>query len=313
MSIKISSLVRKYGPMNHSNFVVLLALADHANDAGMECWPSVKLIAFEMRIGKSSVLRSLKTLASDGWISVMRKSRDHKGNSYRIALEKLRSSPDMVSGDNTDSDAPLAPDSEVTETPEIPTSNATVTPEIQKSGVTQSIVRCQAGKSQVSPSALSGLKSPPLSINGPEQSRNRPEPSSLAWSDQKHRSMPEELTVFDLPFIGGKEYGVPKTLYDEYVKAFPGVSVMAELGKMRVWLLSNPTRKKTLKGMPRFMNWWLAKEQNNQPQQHGGRSYANLPVGKSDHNMGVLADSIAQDERENGTHEARRLSTGRDR
>jgi hypothetical protein len=83
--------------------------------------------------------------------------------------------------------------------------------------------------------------------------------------------MPDVMTVFDLPLIGGKEYGVPQTLYDEYVKAFPGVSVMAEFGKMRVWLLSNPTRMKTPTGMPRFMNTWLAKEQNNQPHGHAAK------------------------------------------
>ncbi|HTC76230.1 MAG TPA: helix-turn-helix domain-containing protein, partial [Edaphobacter sp.] len=104
MSIKVASLVRKYGPQNHGDFVVLLALADHANDAGGECWPSVKAIAAEMRIGERSVARSLSVLENDGWISVMRRSRDHKGNSYKLVMEKLKS-PATETGDNDESPA----------------------------------------------------------------------------------------------------------------------------------------------------------------------------------------------------------------
>lgn len=141
MSIKVASLVRKYGPLNHGDFVVLLALADHANDAGGECWPSVKTIAMEMRIGKRSVIRSLKTLATDGWIEVMKKSRDHKGNSYQLVMAKLNSQ-DTMSYDN-------------------PKSDATATPDIGK-------VRCHTVQSQVPTTSKSGAKSakPPHPLKG---------------------------------------------------------------------------------------------------------------------------------------------------
>ena len=33
-------------------------------------------------------------------------------------------------------------------------------------------------------------------------------------------------------------------------------------GEMAAWLIANPTRRKTFNGMPRFVNGWLAREQN---------------------------------------------------
>jgi hypothetical protein len=71
-------------------------------------------------------------------------------------------------------------DSGVTLTPVAPESDATETPEITKSGANEFTVRCHTGKSQVSPSPLSGVKSASLFKNCPEPSENRPEPSSLA-------------------------------------------------------------------------------------------------------------------------------------
>ena len=134
----------------------------------------------------------------------------------------------------------------------------------------------------------------------------------FAPSVEKPRSMPDAMTVFDLPLIGGKEYGVPQTLYDEYVNAFPGISVMAELAKLRSWLLSNPTKMKTLRGMPRFMNTWLSKAQDNQPHGRSNR-YGNPPLGKADGNLAVLAASLERDQREDRAHQHGLLPAGEDR
>jgi hypothetical protein len=107
MSVKLATLVRKFGPTDHTDFVVLLALADHANDSGGDCWPSVKAVATEMRIGERSVARSLSVLENDGWISVLRRSRDHKGNSYQLIIAKLVSHA-TEAGEQVESDATVA-------------------------------------------------------------------------------------------------------------------------------------------------------------------------------------------------------------
>jgi hypothetical protein len=94
-------------------------------------------------------------------------------------------------------------------------------------------------------------------------------------SSDKNRSLPQEQepTIFELPLVDGTEYGVPQKLYDEYIKAYPGVTVMAQLSKMRTWLLSNPTRRKTRKGITRAINSWLSRAQDSS----GRTGYLPLP------------------------------------
>ncbi len=86
---------------------------------------------------------------------------------------------------------------------------------------------------------------------------------------------PPEPGVFELPLADKTVYEVPPDLYREYVAAFPGVSVMGELARMRTWLLSNRKSMKTRKGMPRFMNTWLDKEQNRNGGKSNGKSNGN--------------------------------------
>jgi hypothetical protein len=55
-------------------------------------------------------------------------------------------------------------------------------------------------------------------------------------------------------------------IYEDDVQAYrdlyPNVDIMQELRKMKGWLNANPTKRKTYKGLPRFINNWLAKEQD---------------------------------------------------
>ena len=81
-----------------------------------------------------------------------------------------------------------------------------------------------------------------------------------------------QLGVFELPLVDGSEFAVPQNLFAEYVKAYPGVVVMAEFGEMRAWLISNPKNKKTRNGIMRFMANWLGKAQNQAPTAKGGKA-----------------------------------------
>ena len=51
--------------------------------------------------------------------------------------------------------------------------------------------------------------------------------------------------------------------------AFPKVDVFAELNVMATWLEANPSRTKTVKGMPRFCQSWLSRAN-----QKGGSPFA---------------------------------------
>ncbi len=45
-------------------------------------------------------------------------------------------------------------------------------------------------------------------------------------------------------------------------KAYPAIDVNQELNAMESWLDANPTRRKTPKGIKRFVNSWLARAQD---------------------------------------------------
>lgn len=71
-----------------------------------------------------------------------------------------------------------------------------------------------------------------------------------------------------LPSLGS-EVPITEPMIAEWRTAFPAVDVMQELRAMRVWCLANPAKRKTPKGVPRFVVSWLSKQQN-----RGGSSAA---------------------------------------
>ena len=65
--------------------------------------------------------------------------------------------------------------------------------------------------------------------------------------------------ICSLPLKSGEEYGVKQDYVNELTKAYPYIDIIAEFNKMRAWCLSNPDKRKTLKGIRRFINSWLSK------------------------------------------------------
>jgi hypothetical protein len=72
-------------------------------------------------------------------------------------------------------------------------------------------------------------------------------------------SPPVEFVDMTFPCIGlaGKEWGLSARQTDDWREAFPGLDVLAECRKARVWLVANGL--KTAVGMPRFLVAWLTK------------------------------------------------------
>lgn len=65
------------------------------------------------------------------------------------------------------------------------------------------------------------------------------------------------ITNISLILQGGKEFVVNEKMILEFQNAYPSVEVMEELKKMRMWTLSNPSKRKTKSGAMRFINNWL--------------------------------------------------------
>ena len=57
--------------------------------------------------------------------------------------------------------------------------------------------------------------------------------------------------------------GLPtEALFAEYVRLYPNVDVKQQFNVMRSWCLSNPKKRKTKRGITRFVNSWLTREQD---------------------------------------------------
>ena len=65
-----------------------------------------------------------------------------------------------------------------------------------------------------------------------------------------------------LPLNDKSFYDVPLDDITMWRETFPAVDVEFELGKMKAWLVSNPTKRKTRRGITRFINTWLTKTQD---------------------------------------------------
>lgn len=81
---------------------------------------------------------------------------------------------------------------------------------------------------------------------------------------------PDRSAAFLLPLNTGVEHPITEAQVREFSDLYPSVDVPQALRCMRGWLVSNPANRKTRSGILRFVNRWLAKEQNEaQPGRRG--------------------------------------------
>jgi len=71
-----------------------------------------------------------------------------------------------------------------------------------------------------------------------------------------------EKSVMDLPLNTGKMFPVTQGQIDDWKNLYQAIDVEQQIRKMRGWLDANPKRRKTSRGILRFVNGWLAKEQD---------------------------------------------------
>lgn len=78
-------------------------------------------------------------------------------------------------------------------------------------------------------------------------------------------AIPAAKVVGTMPILGGQVFDVTEDYAVELQRLFPGVDVMQALRGMKAWLLANPERQKTLRGIKRFITNWLERKQNQAP------------------------------------------------
>lgn len=64
------AMVLDHFPIGGTRKLTLLCLADHANDAGGNCYPSIRHIAGRLRCSEDQARRQVHALIDDGYVSV---------------------------------------------------------------------------------------------------------------------------------------------------------------------------------------------------------------------------------------------------
>ena len=105
MSIQCMSWVLKHSTTSGTDRLVLLSLANHANEHG-QSWPSVRTIAKEANVTERAVQRSLASMRRQGLITVefqgapdKRIPDRYRPNLYRVVRGDADDTPGEIRGD----------------------------------------------------------------------------------------------------------------------------------------------------------------------------------------------------------------------
>jgi helix-turn-helix protein len=94
MSIKISAEVWQCSQHKSGNLLVLLAVADHADDRGT-AWPGIRSLARKARLSQRHTRRCLNKLVASGELEVLPNQAPSGRSLYKIRFDKLH--PDNLS------------------------------------------------------------------------------------------------------------------------------------------------------------------------------------------------------------------------
>ena len=141
--------------------------------------------------------------------------------------------------------------------------------------------------------AKARLSHPKATLKGEEKEKEKPEKEKKQKKENKENQereeelicvepIPDSPPVIALPLNDNTEHEITQEDVTEYMQLYPAVDVMQELRNMRGWLISNPGRRKTKKGIRTFITTWLSKRQDKPTARSGTRltmqELATLPV-----------------------------------
>jgi DNA-binding transcriptional ArsR family regulator len=100
----------------------------------------------------------------------------------------------------------------------------------------------------------------------PERSGKNTRPTQVKTPGQEEFSLTAQpingSAVAYIPLVNGSEFGVSAEFAAELEKLYPAVDVPQTLNDLRGWNLTNPSRRKTPRGIRAHINAWMAREQN---------------------------------------------------
>lgn len=244
--------------------MVLIALADYANENGL-CWPSHARIAEKASVSRRTAIRKLAELEAAGLILTKHRSVDgvQISNVYQLNLSAIhamngnRSAPftESIEGDQGDAGGDtvsLGMDSGVVS--EVQAGSVPVTPKPPIEPPNRSVVIHSVVDGELSQSHCKMQKR--------ETAKADHAPAPPASPDDDLAGD----TVIALPTnqyaTKGETFLITTGQLAMFETVYPAVNVPEHLARMRAWLIANPANRKTRRGMLRFVNAWLTKEQD---------------------------------------------------
>ena len=141
--------------------------------------------------------------------------------------------------------------------------------ERKEKGETLSQIRADAGKAggkqTASKRTANGQQNPSkgTDVDAPPAPAPAPAPAPLKTCGAPgDPGTPPAILILPCVGSGEKEWPVTEEQLTKWREAYPGVDVVQEVRKMRLWLEDSPTRRKTYAGMGRFALGWLGRAQN---------------------------------------------------
>ena len=104
-------------------------------------------------------------------------------------------------------------------------------------------------------------KALPKSMPNQEQEQEHLKEKSVKESVSESPQADSPDRRLSLPCEDGSDFEISDEFVAELNRAYPSVDIQADIAKARAWLAANPDRKKTRKGMKRFVNSWMSRAQ----------------------------------------------------
>ncbi len=96
----------------------------------------------------------------------------------------------------------------------------------------------------------------------PERRANNEKEYEKEKENEKENENENVEVAISLSLNDNSKYDITGSLIIELTELYQSVDIIQELRKMKGWLMANPTKRKTRRGLLRFVNNWLSREQD---------------------------------------------------
>lgn len=208
MSIKLITDVWSLKLKNEGELLVLLALADNANDEGTHCFPSLRRIAWKTGLTIQAVSAIIGRLVKKQLVEIINKGNQYKPTNYALHLEKGELKEAFIASSwaqskvNSIKDEVHPERSELNpEQSEVHPEQSEVNPHVKKDGLNSSINETSSSHPSVEPSVDTSVHPSVESSVGFIDISEYSEPDTLA----SNRTIPAKTFYID-PETGASCY-----------------------------------------------------------------------------------------------------------